>query len=237
MRKMSGLTAVLVVGFAAYWPVAGYAHGSQGLRAMAGGSDVVDHVHHKPGHDRGGPPKHAKRQAYRGGPPPWAPAHGYRAKQGYYYDSRDTAYIERLPAPPLDFGLGRCNREVLGQLAGAAAGATVGSQIGDGRGRLAAVAAGTLLGALLGGEVGKAMDRTDRLCADQALEHAADGQPITWVGDDGRSRHQVVPQDTWQRNDGRYCREYSARSAIGDRLVTTSGTVCRLPEGEWRIVN
>lgn len=237
MRRWETLAVAGVAAMLLSAPGHGVAQPAISAQAVPAAEPAFERIHHKPGHHQGGKAKHAKRHAYRGGPPPWAPAHGYRAKHGYHYHVRDEAWIDRLSAPPLDLGLGRCNREVLGQLAGAAAGAVVGSQIGDGRGRLAAVAAGTLIGVLLGGEVGKSMDRTDRLCADQALEHAGDGQPITWIGDDGRSRHEVVPQETWQREDGRYCREYTARSAVGDRLVTTYGTACRQPDGAWKIVN
>src|SRR3546814_17202408 len=97
-----------------------------------------------------------------GGPPAWAPAHGYR---------RDEYRDYGLARPPIDLGIGRCNREVIGKLLGGAAGAAAGSQIGDGRGRLAAIAAGTIVGLIVGGEVGRRMDRADAPCMAQAMEY------------------------------------------------------------------
>lgn len=165
-------------------------------------------------------PRHA------GGPPPWAPAHGHR---------RDEYRDYGLAAPPLDLGAGRCNREVIGKLLGGAAGAAVGTQIGDGRGRLAAIVAGTIVGFVVGGEVGRTMDRADALCMDQALEHAPDGETITWATD--RQQYAVVPEASFQAADGRYCREYQATSVIGNDRVQTYGTACRQPDGSWQIVN
>jgi len=163
---------------------------------------------------------------HTGGPPPWAPAHGYR---------RDEYRDYGLAAPPIDLGIGRCNREVIGKLLGGAAGAAAGSQIGDGRGRLAAIVAGTIVGFIAGGEVGRSMDRADALCVDQALEHARDGETITWTTD--RQQYGVTPQGSFQTAEGRYCREYQASSTIGGDTVQTYGTACRQPDGSWQIVN
>lgn len=178
--------------------------------------------------DGGGVKEEYKCAGYRhaGGPPPWAPAHGWRRNEYRDYG---------LPAAPISLGLGRCNREMIGKLLGGAAGAAAGSQIGDGRGRLAAIVAGTIVGFVVGGEVGRAMDRTDALCIDQALEHAPDGETITWAND--RRQYAVTPEGSFQRGDGRYCREYQATSTVGGQRVQTYGTACRQPDGSWQLVN
>jgi surface antigen len=163
---------------------------------------------------------------YTGGPQPWAPAHGYQ-----YSDGTQTAYV-----PPLDLGTGRCNRELLGSLLGAAAGGLAGSRIGDGRGQLAATAGGTLLGFLIGGTIGRNMDEVDQNCVGQALEHAQDGQQIAWNNPQTGAQYQVVPTRTVQGSDGRYCREYTATSVVGDRNQQTYGQACRQPDGSWQIV-
>lgn len=168
------------------------------------------------------PPGHAAR--FAGGPPPWAPAHGYRAKQSG-------------AALPLDLDIGRCNREVIGQLLGGAVGAAAGSQIGDGRGRIVAIIGGTIAGVLLGGEIGRAMDRADQLCFDQILEQAPDGQAVAWRDPDRDRRYAVTPRETFRTESGRYCREYTAESTIGGEPVQTYGTVCRRPDGSWEIVS
>lgn len=186
--------------------------------------------------------KHAGKAAYqglhlqsykKGGPPPWAPAHGYRRKAGWYDNQHWRDY--GLPAPPLDLSAGTCSREVIGQIIGGGLGAAAGSQIGSGSGRLVAVAAGTIVGVLVGGEVGRAMDRQDALCVDQALENAPDGETIVW--NSGRETYRVTPTETAQLGDGRYCREYRAQSTVDGRETQVYGTACRQPDGSWQIVN
>ena len=166
---------------------------------------------------------------HSGGPPPWAPAHGYRAQR------RGGAQIAYLP--PFDLDLGRCNRALLGSVLGAAVGGLVGSNIGDGRGQVAAVAGGTLLGFMVGGSIGRSMDRVDRNCIGQALEHAGDGQEIAWNNVVTGTQYQVVPSRTVQRSDGRYCREYTATAVINGRSQNTYGTACRQPDGSWKLVD
>jgi surface antigen len=169
---------------------------------------------------------------YAGGPPPWAPAHGHRAhSDGGYQAGTQIAYV-----PPFDIGLGRCNREVLGGLLGAAAGGLVGSRFGDGRGQLAAVGGGTLLGFLIGGSIGRSMDEVDQNCVGQVLEHAGNGQQISWNNPQTGAQYQVVPTATVQSSDGRYCREYTATSVIGGKNQQTYGRACRQPDGSWKIV-
>jgi surface antigen len=168
---------------------------------------------------RAGPPAHA-------GPPPWAPP-----------GRRGHTYATGLPQAPLDLDVGRCNRELIGQMLGGAAGAAAGSQIGDGRGRIAAIIGGAVAGVFLGGEIGRTMDRADYLCLDQALEHAPDGRTIEWRNPDSARGHQLTPRDTYRADDGNYCREYTATSTVGGDKVQTYGTACRQPDGSWKIVS
>ena len=178
--------------------------------------------------DRGGVKEEYKCDGgrYHAGPAYWVPP-GHRGP-GYY-----TSY----GPPPLDLGVGRCNREIIGQLLGGAAGAAAGSQIGDGTGRIVAIVGGTLAGFLLGGEIGRTMDRADQLCVDQALEFAPDGQKIVWTEPATSGRYEMVPRQTFEARDGRYCREYTAISRVGGRTAETYGTACRQPDGSWQIVN
>ncbi|MGH6949157.1 MAG: RT0821/Lpp0805 family surface protein [Kiloniellales bacterium] len=162
---------------------------------------------------------------HAGGPPPWAPAHGYRAKQG-----ATSAYV-----PPFDLDLGRCNRELLGSLLGAAAGGLAGSQVGSGKGQLAAVAGGTLLGFLVGGSIGRSMDEVDQNCIGQALEHTPDGQQVRWNNAGTGAQYQVVPTQTVQQSDGRYCREYRTTAVIDGKTQNAYGTACREPDGSWKL--
>ena len=162
-------------------------------------------------------------------PPPWAPAWGYRAKGKHK--------SKHAGARPLDLSLGRCNRELLGSLLGGATGGFLGSKVGDGRGQLAAIAGGTLLGFLVGGSIGRTMDEVDQNCIGQALEHASDGQTITWNNSQSKAQYQVVPTRTVQASDGRYCREYTATAVINGRTEKTYGKACRQPDGSWRLAS
>ncbi len=69
-----------------------------------------------------------------------------------------------------------------GTLLGAGLGALAGSQIGSGKGQLAAVAVGALAGAFLGGEVGKSLDKADKMSAERtaqnAMEYSRTGHPV-----------------------------------------------------------
>ncbi len=165
--------------------------------------------------------------AYAWAPPPWAPAHGYRYRHGGGQTGRF----------PVDLGTGRCNRELVGSLLGAAAGGFLGSKVGDGNGQLAAVAGGALLGFLVGGGVGRTMDEVDQNCIGQTLEHAQDGQQITWNNPQTSTRYQVVPTRTVQRSDGRYCREYTTTAVVNGRTQNTYGRACRQPDGSWQLVD
>ncbi len=175
---------------------------------------------------------------HAGGPPPWAPAHGYRAQQrGGYQGAGQQGGVQTAYVPPFDIGMGGCNRELLGSLLGAAAGGLAGSQIGNGRGQLAATAGGTLLGFLVGGSIGRSMDQLDQNCIGQALEHGADGQQIAWNNPQTGAQYQIVPTNTVQVSDGRYCREYTATSVVGGRNQQTYGRACRQPDGSWELVD
>lgn len=166
-------------------------------------------------------------------PPPWAPAWGFRG-QGKGKGKNKFRHVYKRP---FDLNLGRCNRELLGSVLGGAGGGLLGAQIGDGKGQLAAVAGGALLGFLIGGSVGRTMDEVDQNCVGQALEHADDGQKITWKNPESGAQYKIVPTKTVQRSDGRYCREYNTTAVIGGRTQEVHGTACRQPDGAWKLQN
>ena len=118
------------------------------------------------------------------------------------------------------------------------AGALAGSQIGSGSGQLAATAIGTLLGAWAGSEVGKSLDRADRLAAAQAthnaLEHTPTGAATTWRNPDTGYAGSVTPLRTYQAG-GRDCRDFEQTLLIGGQAETVRSTACRQPDGTWRV--
>jgi surface antigen len=191
-------------------------------------------------------------------PPPWAPAHGWREKhddddRGHHHKGgrrdREAYYAERHYQPvyvmpwrggsPAPYGIaqGTCNRQMLGAVVGGGAGAVLGSTIGKGDGKLLAVAGGAILGVLAGGAIGHSMDEVDQNCIGQTLEHAPNGQRIAWRSPEGSQQYTVVPTQTFQAEDGRYCREYTADAQIGGHVQKTYGMACRQPDGSWQIVN
>ena len=193
--------------------------------------DDYEHGYHEHGDKGRNHHRHREERkewhGFHGGPPPWAPAYGYR--RGY---DNDDHYVATAP---VNVQTGTCNRELIGQIVGGATGGLVGSQIGDGSGRLVAVAAGTVIGMIVGGEIGRSMDRTDKLCVDQALEAAPDGTRIRW--NDNDRQYTVTPQNTQQNADGQYCREYQTETQVGGKTQQMYGRACRQPDGSWKIVS
>ena len=131
-------------------------------------------------------------------------------------------------------------KEEIGTLIGAGLGGIAGSFIGDGGGQLVAVGVGTMLGAILGNEVGKSLDRADRLAMAQAeqnaLEYGNSGSGTTWRNPDSGNSGEIVPQAAYQLADGRYCREFIETVTIAGEKQVAYGTACRMPDGTWQQV-
>lgn len=194
-----------------------------------------------PGYQQGVPPGQggvpqgqAKKGSYApvvwatDGPPPWAPAHGYRKKR------RGTYYVYDAP-----YGIYQrtCWREQLGQALGAVAGGVAGYQVGSGHGKAVAVVGGTIIGAMIGGQVGRSMDAVDQNCIGQVLEHAPPSQSIVWQNPQSSGQYRVTPQQPYQDQSGRYCREYQTTAMIGGQAQQVYGRACRQPDGSWQVVN
>ena len=132
-------------------------------------------------------------------------------------------------------------KETVGTLLGAAAGGLAGAQVGKGRGRLVATGVGTFLGAMIGNEIGKSLDRADRLAmqrtTQRTLESAPVGKTSTWENPDSGNYGSVTPRETWQQDDGTYCREFTQTITVGGRTEEAYGTACRQPDGTWKIVS
>jgi surface antigen len=117
-------------------------------------------------------------------------------------------------------------KEAAGGLITSGAGAYAGSLIGMGTGNLAAIGGGALLGALVGSNIGRSLDRADRLSRQPATTGTAGAVPLTaYAGTYGTVRPR-----------GGECREYRQTVKIGDEEREAYGTACREPDGSWRIV-
>ncbi len=131
-------------------------------------------------------------------------------------------------------------KEQTGTLLGAGAGALLGSHVGKGKGTLVAVAIGTLAGALMGQNIGRSLDRADRIAmernAQYALEHAPTNTSTPWRNPDSGNRGEITPTETYQAKSGDYCREYRQTVWIGGEEQQAYGTACRQPDGSWKII-
>ncbi len=130
-------------------------------------------------------------------------------------------------------------KETVGTLGGAALGGLLGAQFGSGTGKLAATAVGVLIGALAGGEVGRSLDRADRLSADRAVSRAHNaplGETITWNNPESGNSGTVTPTRDGTSASGQYCREFQQSVTIAGKTQQGFGVACRQPDGTWRIV-
>lgn len=130
-------------------------------------------------------------------------------------------------------------KEQVGTLLGAGVGALAGSKIGGGGGRDIAIAAGALLGAGLGNQIGKSLDRADRLAIQQttqrSLESVPSGQTTSWTNPDSGNSGTVTPQPAYTNASGQYCREFQQTITVGGEQQSGYGTACRQPDGSWEI--
>jgi surface antigen len=140
----------------------------------------------------------------------------------------------------LTVGLSGCAqntaRQDSGRIIGGVLGGVLGSQVGKGTGRTAAIIGATLLGAYIGGEIGKSMDETDRLRANDALEYNRDNQSANWTNPNSGITYDVTPQRTYYKEESP-CREYATKAIIGGKEEVVYGTACRQEDGSWQATN
>jgi surface antigen len=70
-----------------------------------------------------------------------------------------------------------------------------------------------------------------------SLENAETNQTTVWENPDTGTTGSVTPIETFQNEDGQYCREYQQTVTIGGRERRAYGTACRMPNGTWQIVH
>ena len=128
------------------------------------------------------------------------------------------------------------NRQQTGTVLGGAAGAAAGSAIGSGSGRTAATVVGGLIGAAVGHSVGKHMDEQDRARTAQAMESSPTGKTTTWTNPDTGAGYAVTPTRTYD-SGGQPCREFTMDAEVDGSPDQITGTACRQPSGDWKIVS
>ena len=130
-------------------------------------------------------------------------------------------------------------KEKVGGVTGAVVGGILGSKVGGGNGRLFATGIGVLLGTLVGSEVGRSLDKSDMLFAQQANSQAHSspiGQSISWNNPESGNSGYVTPVRDGSDASGRYCREYEQTIYVGGRQETGTGIACKRNDGTWEIV-
>lgn len=132
-------------------------------------------------------------------------------------------------------------KESGGALLGAGTGALLGAQLGHGHGRMLAIAAGTLAGAMIGQDIGRSLDRVDRLemaeTFQNGLENNRSQETSSWHNPDNDHSGTMTPLRTYRTAQRDYCREYLQTVVIGGKENRAYGTACRESDGSWKIVN
>lgn len=144
--------------------------------------------------------------------------------------------VSSLSLSVLLTGCAQMNNADVGTITGGVVGGLVGSQFGGGSGKVVAAGAGALLGAYLGGNIGRTMDRLDRLEMQKALETAPTGRAVVWSNPDTGYRYTVQPTRTYYTNQ-QPCREYITKALIGGKSQQIYGKACRQADGSWRVVS
>ena len=131
-------------------------------------------------------------------------------------------------------------KQSLGTLLGAGLGALAGSQVGSGKGQMAAIAVGTLAGAWSGSEIGKSLDKADKLfaarTAQDSLENNKTGQTSSWRNPDTGHSGTVTPTKTYKTAENRHCREFETAIFVDGKQEVGTGQACRAEDGTWQIV-
>ena len=105
---------------------------------------------------------------------------------------------------------------------------------------MAAIAVGTLAGAWGGSEVGKSLDKADRLfaqnTAQESLEKNKIGQVSSWRNPDTGHSGTVTPTKTYKSASNQTCREFETTIFVDGKQEVGTGEACRNSDGTWQIV-
>lgn len=72
--------------------------------------------------------------------------------------------------------------------------------------------------------------------AQSSLEFDKTLETTEWVNPDTGNRGTITPTQTFETDDGRFCREYHQTVTIGGEEQEAYGTACRTEDGSWEIV-
>jgi surface antigen len=127
---------------------------------------------------------------------------------------------------------------------GAALGGLAGGQFGHGAGQLVATGAGIAAGGAIGNEIGNEVDLESSRPYREGPVATNDNAPLVYYS---YTPNYVPPAEpapppapgqpeTYQGQDGTYCRPYSQEIRVDGQAQESYGTACLQPDGTWRIV-
>lgn len=130
------------------------------------------------------------------------------------------------------------NADIAGATLGAAAGGLAGYQIGGGMGQAIFTAGGSLLGGAAGYMVARRFAPSDRAMYNQTLAESLassdDGETRHWVNPETGRNGTVRPVRSYYRGEeNQLCRDFRSAVNFETDVATSSGTACRLPNGQW----
>ncbi len=130
---------------------------------------------------------------------------------------------------------GTCNRKAMGTVMGGFVGGVVGYKIGKNNGdKRIGMLLGALAGAFAGNEIGKNMDEADAQCTAQTLEHARDGQTISWHNPENGVNYKMTPVDSYRKNDLE-CRRFVSVASSDRQHEKISREACKQADGHWEV--
>lgn len=114
-------------------------------------------------------------------------------------------------------------------------GATVGGLAGGvlTHGAPAGIVIGAMLGGIGGYAIGNQMDQNDRQYLEQQVWDIPDNRTIVYTSSRGEV-YRVTPSIRYYHADA-YCRDYTMRTFVNGRVVTTYGRACHQPTHTWII--
>lgn len=149
--------------------------------------------------------------------------------------SREQSVSVSTASPDVGISRGTCNRDAVGTVLGGVAGGVLGYQVGKHNGNKGVgMLVGAIAGAVVGNQVGKNMDQGDMQCTAQTLEHAQNGQTVTWRNPDNGVDYEMTPVDSYQKNNLQ-CRRYVAVAASGTKKEELTREACKQSDGHWEV--
>ncbi|MBL4692987.1 MAG: hypothetical protein JKY92_06625, partial [Magnetovibrio sp.] len=91
-----------------------------------------------------------------------------------------------------------------------------------------------------GEDIARGMTNIDKIFAERTtkntLEYEKPGKRVSWSNPDSGNSGYVTAAETYKNEDGENCRNFETTAEVEGEDHTTSGTACRLPDGQWKVM-